>query len=1462
MKNTACQKLNACEARARFKKASSGKSYRIHIEGWSKPVLALDRVLIKCSDIKDMGTYNELLDDWGFRRNDIEGHPGILHIDDLLKLDGGLIVDDGDSGKTVFLRQLENRLRAKELRALFIKMRDYRGQGDRELLEKIHKFSRGRKQSYILLDALDEAPDIVESLFNKIAQSPKKIHWWITTRPLLHLSTPQEHTLNIQQLKLLPFSVQEARKLVGQLCVHPDAFFESVIKMEVQEFCLKPGGLIVLLRIYTATNSLGRSRRQLMDLVVKDYCTPRRDGKIDEAMPISTEVEDKLIDITGWLALCMILSGSDQCWFRDIASTPNRCVALRKCISERYSFDELSMSLATRFIEPMGRGFGRIAYSPLMSGYLAARWLNGHVSLANIEVLLRVSAPKMQRPVLEIQRWMAVLNRGFIPQGISKAPECFLNARDAIESIGFERFYNYMESRYAELTFEEKRDQVINRLLVFNDFDVAPIVEKKLMQNDSSKNAIEFASMVARRCRLEKVVPKIIDIVADPKRPVDVRSTLSYDLVWLRDELKEAIDFRPLKVVLSEVNSGMGFSNVFGNVLDCLWPDCLLSDELVRYLRNSVRQAYFGAYERFIEYSLPDSFNTKVDKTSVMPMLKWAVDHVAEDKPFDRLGELARKIFTYAWKYAADKNIAVVLADCILAYSKKSYRHEVPISECDRTLKNKKCGWKISVNRFWEDVSKRMSILRILLQRPTVTGEDISLFGLPYVKFALYSEKDFTNLFKEWEKAYCHDHDVADRWAFALMGALPTRKTRNIKTQLGRLAEIYPTNQKFQYQAFLDRLEYQKKNRREILTRERREEQQNKEIERRHTSRIKTTLKKKSKSAVLFLSLSYVMSSKDGRPKLPENDVTATVQWEKLDNGCRKRLLELAILSLRNYPKYNPDDHGQDVALLCAMRFVWRKRKSEFARLTAEESGLLAKVIFRNASNLKGDKVIVKLLDCLSERFPNECFAAVKECTVLECKNGFGIGVGLQLWGSHLSVGQFRNVLDELRTSTDGYGKYVGKVFEAMSQICFVQEEARHYFSSVINYQSKKVPNKDCGYLLRIALKFFPKEYGEYLLRLTRANSRWVKQWLLNMASRFDAEELANAFFTAGPKLAFEMIVWLENNFPENKRPQHDAVYSPSPKDVVYELKDIILLYMMKYCDEQIFELLQTLPKKCVNRAWDYFLLQCQATIRNNLLPDTLDIEEIKSIPILEKPSSMSGVSDDRWFVRDGKDLLNVIVAAIKKYEHYYLHGHKFAAIPDLWCFGNKSFWQPKRKVKKWRCIKSKKKVNSEIVFPKWEDHLSDHLARFLDIELKKAIVNRETQATPLMYRNASDEAKVGYSDISVECALPNRKLLVIVEVKGNWNRDVKHDGLIKQLQGHYLSVNQGAYGILVCGCFNSKSWCVNDWRRHLIVTGYETKESAQRNLDKQLESADMKERMAVMAIDCGLNPKCVNGPM
>lgn len=1450
-KTAQCRTLKISKSQTRHKKSYQGRLCRVHAEGWECSFTAIERVFIKCSDINDLSTYNELLDEWGFRRDNIAGSHNILQSEDVFKLDGGLIVDDGDSGKTVFLNQLEYRLKSKRVAVLFVAIREFRGR-EEEIFRKIQKFTANRKNCYILLDALDEAPDIIEKLFKKIERAPKKFHWWITTRPLLQLSSFQEHITTLPKFKLLPFSIKDVHGLARQLCDCPETFFESVRKMEVQELCLKPGGLIVLLRIYKAKGSLGTSRLNLMELVVKDYCTPRRDGKIYEAMTSTATAEDKLIDTMGWLSLCMILSGSDQCWTRDIASTPRRCVAMRSCITERYTFDDLSKTLATRFIEPMGIGLVRIAYSPLMAGYLAARWLSKYVSLVNIEVLLRVSAPRMQGSILEIQRWMAVFNKNFVPQGLITTPEYFLNARDAITAVGFDRFYNYMESRYAELTFDEKRERVINRLSVFNDFDVEPIVEQKLKQKDAPKNTIEFASMVARRCKLEKIVPKIIDIVASPKRPVDVRSALSYDLVWLKEEFKEDVDFHPLSVVLSEVNDGMEFSNVFGNVLDCLWPNFLSADELVRHLRNSVRQAYFGAYERFVEYSLPGSFDSKLDKSIVMPLLRWAVNHVAENKPFDRMGELARRIFTYAWKWATDEDVASVLANCIVEYSKKSHHHVAPVSQRDSNSE-KQYGWEISVSSFRNDVSRRMSILRILMHQPSITEDDISLFGLPYESFALYSEKDFEHLFKEWECAYCRNHDEAERWSYALVAALPTKKTSFLKGWLKRLYEIYPSNKKFCYQEFLKRLENQKKNRREIEAQERREEQENKKIERRHTVRIRNVLKKEIVSPILFLSLSYVMPSKDGRPKLPESDVTLTIQWGRLDAGCRKRLLELAILSLHDYPKNNSDEHGQDLALLCAMRFVWRKRKSEFAKFTAEEGSFLAKVIFRNASNLKDDKVISKVLDCFAERFPAECFSAVKDCTILECRNGFGIGVGLQLWGSRLSLCQFRNVLDALRTSTESYDGYVGQVFEAMAQIGFVQNEARCYLFNTINYRSKKRPNKDCEYLLRTALKLFPNEYVAYILRLTTANSRWVKQWLLKMVSRFDAEELAKAFIDSGYRQVFSLIVWLENSFPEKDRPQHEAVYSPSSKDVVYELKDILLLYMMKNCDKQMFMLLQTLPWKCANRAWDYFLLQCQATMRNNSLPDTLDIEEIKSIPIEEKILSKSDVSE-RWFVRDGRDLLNVIVATIKKYESSYLHGNRFAAIPDLWCMGHKTFWDSGRTVKKSGRIKVKRSNRDSIVFPKWEDHFSDHLARFLNIELKHTIVNRETQTSPFIWRNASDETKVGYSDISVESDSPVGRLRVIIEVKGNWNKEVRRDGLITQLQNRYLSVNQGAYGIFVCGCFGSNDWCKNDWRRNLVA-GYETKEIAQTNLDKQLESADMKDRMAVMAIDCRLNP-------
>ena len=90
----------------------------------------------------------------------------------------------------------------------------------------------------------------------------------------------------------------------------------------------------------------------------------------------------------------------------------------------------------------------------------------------------------------------------------------------------------------------------------------------------------------------------------------------------------------------------------------------------------------------------------------------------------------------------------------------------------------------------------------------------------------------------------------------------------------------------------------------------------------------------------------------------------------------------------------------------------------------------------------------------------------------------------------------------------------------------------------------------------------------------------------------------------------------------------------------------------------------------------------------------------------------------------------------------------------------------------------------------------------------------------------------------------------VIIEVKGNWNREVK-TSLRRQLVNRYLR-NRGrsSHGIFTCGCYNLRN----------AVIGYRSKEEAKKNLETQRKSLSKmwRNRVGVAALDCSLD--CAKG--
>ena len=71
--------LKISKSQTRHKKSYQGKLCRVYAEGWDRSFTAIESVFIKCSDINDLSTYNELLDEWGFRRDNIASSHNILH---------------------------------------------------------------------------------------------------------------------------------------------------------------------------------------------------------------------------------------------------------------------------------------------------------------------------------------------------------------------------------------------------------------------------------------------------------------------------------------------------------------------------------------------------------------------------------------------------------------------------------------------------------------------------------------------------------------------------------------------------------------------------------------------------------------------------------------------------------------------------------------------------------------------------------------------------------------------------------------------------------------------------------------------------------------------------------------------------------------------------------------------------------------------------------------------------------------------------------------------------------------------------------------------------------------------------------------------------------------------------------------------------------------------------------------
>jgi hypothetical protein len=259
-----------------------------------------------------------------------------------------------------------------------------------------------------------------------------------------------------------------------------------------------------------------------------------------------------------------------------------------------------------------------------------------------------------------------------------------------------------------------------------------------------------------------------------------------------------------------------------------------------------------------------------------------------------------------------------------------------------------------------------------------------------------------------------------------------------------------------------------------------------------------------------------------------------------------------------------------------------------------------------------------------------------------------------------------------------------------------------------------------------------------------------------------------------------DLYTWLLINYPPSSN-DHHASGALAPSQTAVMFRDQVLEHLKKRgtfaaCDS-IRDVMAKLPKyRWLGLHLEQAELFARAATWQAISPKQL-------LALAANPQQR--------FIESSGQLLAVVLESLDRLQSK-LKGELPAAM-DLWNVERGSYW------------------------PKDEEHLSDYVARHLDADIQHRgiVVNREVQIRKSVGKGTGQS-----TDIHVDALIPGAsrdtysRLYVIIEVKGNWNKEL-FENMETQLRNRYLKDNRCQAGIYLIGWFNCVQWKSDDSRRN-----------------------------------------------
>lgn len=523
---------------------------------------------------------------------------------EVCKLPGGLIVGEGDSGKSIFVKMLKIAAEARGPVKLVLLRK-------RENDFSVPCISKG-KIATVIFDGLDEYPECARDILDFMENVDERTcHVWVTSRPVDAASCLQRCPLFAKPYHLEPFERWDVRRLAEGVSIDPHAFLKAVEEANLNSFLTKPGGAILMLDFFARGRLKEQTRLQAMDEIVRQFVRESRDGHTLRADEEPSNPQD-LIKAAQWIAAYLMLSGHGSVWCGDEGRSPRQAVPFNGLLRPDYPKTTLSRVLGRRIFEPLSSDHLRFTYSDTLE-YLAGSWMAERVSLEKIKAYIPTDDSKVNSVTVRTLSWAGARKPELCQPWIGNRPEIFFSCHDAIHKFGCERYFRSLVHRASEPYFFNGDSYWHEHVLELDGYEeLAEFARKTLKNKKSTPEEAVVASFLLRGYHehraesAEAIVGRIL-----------VGGLDGYSESWMADSLAEVCggDRPPflvkLKGLLKVRVADIEEESFKGHLLHLLWPKFLSEGELKGLLVPLLEENMYDAYTSFLARDLKEDFGLK-----------------------------------------------------------------------------------------------------------------------------------------------------------------------------------------------------------------------------------------------------------------------------------------------------------------------------------------------------------------------------------------------------------------------------------------------------------------------------------------------------------------------------------------------------------------------------------------------------------------------------------------------------------------------------------------------------------------------------------------------------------------------------------------------------------------------------------------------------------------------------------